>query len=71
MVALSIRPAHSDCGSIASDDLDALLEAQGSLSHWPTPPTEDDNPQDVYAQAGSGEDGLDCNVDCLSFENSL
>lgn len=31
-------PVFSDCDSLASDELDALLEAQGELSHWPTPP---------------------------------
>jgi len=39
MVAFPLSPALSVCDSLADiDDLDAFLAAQGSLSHFPTPP---------------------------------
>ena len=39
MITYPPSPAISICDSLADiDDLDAFLEAQGQLSHWPTPP---------------------------------
>lgn len=39
MLAFPPSPALSSCDSLADiEDLDAFLEAQGQLSHWPTPP---------------------------------
>jgi hypothetical protein len=41
MITFLPSPAPSACDSLAGiDDLDAFLEAQGQLSHWPTPPKE-------------------------------
>ena len=59
-------PAISICDSLADiDDLDAFLEAQGTLSHFPTPPLKtkpvvlcvevpesDDDDQDQYDVEG-------------------
>lgn len=71
MVSLPMSPVPSDCGSIASEDLEALLEAQGSLSHWPTPPTAEDELHDVDAHWDSEEDALDCKVHCLAERQPL
>ena len=39
MIAFPPSPALSDCDSLDDiDDLDAYLDAQGQLSHFPTPP---------------------------------
>ena len=39
MITFPPSPSLSACDSLADiDDLDAFLEAQGRLSHWPTPP---------------------------------
>jgi hypothetical protein len=39
MIAFPPSPALSDCDSLDDiDDLDAYLDAQGRLSHFPTPP---------------------------------
>lgn len=47
MVAFPLSPVLSACDSLDGiEDLDAFLESQGGLSHWPTPPapaTKDDS----------------------------
>ncbi|KAK3699270.1 hypothetical protein LTR37_016513 [Vermiconidia calcicola] len=43
MITFPPSPSLSACDSLADiDDLDAFLEAQGRLSHWPTPPPPKD-----------------------------
>jgi len=42
MIAFPPSPALSACDSLADiDDLEAFLQSQGSLSHFPTPPLKE------------------------------
>jgi hypothetical protein len=57
-------PAFSDCDSLAGiDDLDAFLDAQGKLSHWPTPPLKSEIEEDLEVPSEDSdyesEDGVD------------
>lgn len=50
-------PALSVCDSLADiEDLDAFLEAQGQLSHWPTPPAPMAIAKDVAVVESSAAD---------------
>lgn len=62
MIRFPLSPALSDCDSLASDELDALLEAQGELSHWPTPPLSEDEMRNTAATLSSAVDELDCEM---------
>ena len=66
MVACPPSPAWSDCDSLDGiEDLDAFLDAQGQLSHFPTPPLlalykDDTIVQEVEMEASDDECELDC-----------
>lgn len=63
MILFPPSPSLSACDSLADiDDLDAFLEAQGQLSHWPTPPPAKDDIviDEVEVEADAEDDGLDC-----------
>lgn len=53
-------PVFSDCDSLASDELDALLEAQGELSHWPTPPLSEGERDAIGTVKYVMDEELDC-----------
>lgn len=56
MVTFPPSPDWSDCDSLADiDDLDAFLDAQGELSHFPTPPFGSKS----YAVADDDESDID------------
>lgn len=64
MIAYPPSPALSYCDSLDDiDDLDAYLDAQGQLSHFPTPPLPDKDQAIVHEEEidiSDGEDELDC-----------
>ena len=61
MGALPPSPALSACDSLAGiEDLDAFLEAQGALSHFPTPPPADEKQTTIVTEVDECEDDMDC-----------
>ena len=63
MIAYPPSPAFSVCDSLADiDDLDAFLDAQGQLSHWPTPPSlkKECFVEEIEIEEDDDDDGLDC-----------
>ena len=61
-------PALSACDSLADiEDLDAFLEAQGQLSHWPTPPPAEKK-EDAGIIVEEYECGFDSDEDRLDDE---
>ena len=64
MIGYPPSPAFSACDSLADiDDLDAFLEAQGQLSHWPTPPSKKDV---VVTETELDPEDGDLELDCKS-----
>ena len=66
MLGFPLSPSLSDCDSLDDiDDLDAFLEAQGQISHFPTPPLRFKDGIMVHEveidPSDDEEDGLDCN----------
>lgn len=76
MVACPLSPALSDCDSLNGiEDLDAFLDAQGQLSHFPTPPLfalykDDTIIQEVEMEFSDDEDELDCKLAQLVSRDS-
>ena len=70
MLTFPPSPALSAPDSLADiDDLDAFLEAQGQLSHWPTPPQTKDEIVVAVEEIdldSDDEDELDCRLPLAS-----
>ena len=64
MIAFPPSPTLSDCDSLLDiDDLDAFLDAQGQISHFPTPPLPAKDETVVHEtelDLSDDEDELDC-----------
>ena len=66
MLTFPHSPALSAIDSLADiDDLDAFLDAQGQLSHWPTPPPPKEEATVTEMEIDSDEDS-DLDYDCTS-----
>lgn len=61
-------PAFSDRDSLAGiDDLDAFLDAQGKLSHWPTPPLRSELEEDLEVPSEDSEDESEDGIDGMQL----
>jgi hypothetical protein len=70
MITFLPSPAPSACDSLAGiDDLDAFLEAQGQLSHWPTPPKESGIVEVTEVGFGYEDDRRDSQVTVTGVED--
>ena len=70
MIAFPPSPALSECDSLAGLDLDAFLDAQGSLSHFPTPPLKETAVVEIAEVSDEGDDltTADHGIDCMCCE---
>jgi hypothetical protein len=70
MITFLPSPAPSACDSLAGiDDLDAFLEAQGQLSHWPTPPKDSGIVEVTEIGRGFQDDRRDSQVTVSGIED--
>jgi len=63
MIAFPPSPALSECDSLAGVDLDAFLDAQGSLSHFPTPPLKETAVVEITEVSDADDDLTDADHD--------
>ena len=71
MITFLPSPALSDCDSLYDiDDLDAYLDAQGQLSHFPTPPAPKKAEaivQEIEIDVSDDDEEFDCEHLCITL----